>query len=329
MGLRIGVSFDGFAPLPEAVGVARQAVAAGATSLWMAEHLGYREAIVSCLAYALATERAQVVPTAVSPYVMHPVPTAMALATVAEAAPGRVSLAVGIGNPLFLEEAGVRADKPVRAVREFVEALRALWTGEPVHQNALLFRLAGARMAFRPPAPIPIYLAPMKPQMLRLAGRLAEGVSLSAGLSPGFVAHSLGLAAAGARESGRDPATLRRSGYIFFLASRDERRAVATVRQKLAFLFRNRFIDDNLAHSGLPIDQAAIIAAISRRDFEAATRLVPDEAAEAFAACGSPARCRDRIEAYLAAGLDEPVLVMLGEAEDRALGLELVRDLTR
>jgi alkanesulfonate monooxygenase SsuD/methylene tetrahydromethanopterin reductase-like flavin-dependent oxidoreductase (luciferase family) len=252
MAVEIGVSFDGFAPLPEAVGVARQAVAAGATSLWMAEHLGYREAIVSCLAYALATERAQVVPTAVSPYVMHPVPTAMALATIAEAAPGRVSLAVGIGNPLFLEEAGVRVDKPVRAVREFVEALRALWTGEPVHQDALLFRLAGARLAFRPPAPIPIYLAPMKPQMLRLAGRLAEGVSLSAGLSPGFVAHSLGLAAAGARESGRDPATLRRSGYVFFLASRDERRAVATVRQKLAFLFRNRFIDDNLAHSGLP-----------------------------------------------------------------------------
>jgi 5,10-methylenetetrahydromethanopterin reductase len=328
MAVEIGVSFDGFAPLPEAVDLARQAVAAGATSLWMAEHLGYREAIVSCLAYALATERAHVVPTAVSPYIMHPVPTAMALATLAEAAPGRVRLAVGIGNPLFLQEAGVAVATPVRVVREFVEALRALWSGEAVHQEARLFRLAGARMAFRPPAPIPIYLAPMKEQMLRLAGRLGDGVTLSAGLSPAFVAHSLGLAAAGARDAGRDPAALRKSGYIFFLASTDARQAMETVRQKLAFLFRNRFLDENLAHSGIPIDQPAIIAAISRRDFEAAARLVPDEAVEAFAACGSLAHCRDRLEAYLAAGLDEAVLVMLGRPEDRTLGLRLVRELT-
>jgi 5,10-methylenetetrahydromethanopterin reductase len=327
MAVRIGVSFDGFAPLGEAVEIARSAVAAGAASLWMAEHLGYREAILSCLAFALATERATVVPTAVSPYIMHPTPTAMALATMAEAAPGRVALAVGIGNPLFLQESGVAVEKPVRAVRDFVEALRALWSGEPVHQPAMLFRLAGARLAFRPPAAIPIYLAPMKEQMLRLAGRIGDGVVLSAGLSPGFVAHSLARAAAGAREAGRDPGALRRAGYLFFLVSRDERQAVETVRQRLAFVFRNRYLDESLAHSGIPIDQPAIIAAVSRRDLDAAARLVPDEAVEAFAVCGSPARCRDRLAAFVAAGLDEPVLVMLGRAEDRARGLQLVREL--
>jgi 5,10-methylenetetrahydromethanopterin reductase len=326
MAIRIGVSFDGFAPLGEAVEIARSAVAAGAASLWMAEHLGYREAIVSCLAFALATERATVVPTAVSPYMVHPTPTAMALATMAEAAPGRVALAVGIGNPLFLQESGVVVEKPVRAVRELVEALRALWSGEPVHQSAMLFRLAGARLAFRPPAPIPIYLAPMKEQMLRLSGRIGDGVVLSAGLSPGFVAHSLALAAAGAREAGRPPDALRKAGYLFFLVSHDERQAVETVRQRLAFVFRNRYLDENLAHSGIPIDQPAIIAAISRRDLDAAARLVPDEAVETFAVCGSPARCRARLEAFVAAGLDEPVLVMAGRPEDRALGLQLIRE---
>jgi 5,10-methylenetetrahydromethanopterin reductase len=327
MAVQVGIAFDGFAPFPEAVETARQAVAAGAASLWMAEHLGYREAIVSSLAFALATERVVVVPTAVSPYIMHPTPTAMALATLAEAAPGRVALAVGIGNPLFLQESGVAVEKPVRAVREFVEALQALWSGEPVHRDAMLFRLAGARLAFRPPAPIPIYLAPIKAQMLRLAGRIADGVVLSAGLSPGFVAHSLALAQAGAREAGRDPKALRRAGYLFFMASRDERRAIETARQKLAFLFRNRFLDENLAHSGIPIDQPAIIAAVSRRDLEAAARLVPDEAVETFAVCGSPARCRRQLDAFVAAGLDEPVLTLLGGPEDRALGLELFREL--
>lgn len=327
MAVEIGVSFDGFAPLGEAVEVARTAVAAGASSLWMAEHLGYREAIVSCLAYALATEHAAVVPTALSPYVTHPTPTAMALATLAEAAPGRVRVAIGIGNPLFLQESGIAVEKPVRAVREYVEALRALWSGEPVHAEGLRFRLAGARLAFRPPAPIPIYLAPMKEQMLRLAGRIADGVVLSAGLSPGFVAHSLALCAAGAREAGRDPAPLRRAGYLYFAVSQDERRAVETVRGKLAFLLRNRYLDENIAHSGIPIDQVAIIAAVGRRDLEAAARLVPDEAVEAFAVCGTPARCREQLEAYLRAGLEEPVLLLVGDPEERALGFQLVREL--
>src|SRR5947209_3885503 len=102
----IGISFDGFAPFHEALEFAKQAATAGAESLWMADHLGYRESILSCLAFAMATEKVRVVPTAVSPYLRHPTPTAMQMATLAEAAPGRAALAVGAGNPLFLAESG-------------------------------------------------------------------------------------------------------------------------------------------------------------------------------------------------------------------------------
>jgi 5,10-methylenetetrahydromethanopterin reductase len=40
--VRIGVSFDGFVTTGEALSLAQSAVAAGAKSLWVAEHLGYR-----------------------------------------------------------------------------------------------------------------------------------------------------------------------------------------------------------------------------------------------------------------------------------------------
>ena len=188
--LRIGVSFDGFAPYHEAITFAREAVEAGASSLWMADHLGYRESIISSLGLAMSTD-VMVVPTAVSPYLRHPMPTAMQMATLAEAAPGRAALAIGIGNPLFLGEAGESPDRPVRVIREFVEALRDLWSGEAVHYEALRFRLNGARMMFTPPKPIPIYLAPMKEQMLQLAGKIGDGVVLSAGLSVESVRRSL------------------------------------------------------------------------------------------------------------------------------------------
>ena len=48
MPVRMGVAFDGFVTTGEAIALAQRAVAAGAQSLWVAEHLGYREAITTC-----------------------------------------------------------------------------------------------------------------------------------------------------------------------------------------------------------------------------------------------------------------------------------------
>ncbi len=325
--VKIGVSFDGFSPFDDAIAVAKASVQAGATGLWMADHLGYREAILSCLGLALAAPQARVVPTALSPYLRHPMPTAMQLATLAEAAPGRVAVAIGVGNPLFLGESGETIDKPVRVVREFVEALRALWSGDPVTVEAQRFCLRGARMMFRPSLPIPIYLAPIREQMLRLAGRLADGVVLSAGISAGYARHSLGFVAKGAQAAGRDRGSLHNAAYIFVMASNDERRAVETIRQKLAFVLRNRFLDENVAFTGISIDQDAIIDAIGRRDLEGAARLVSDDAVEAFAVAGDVQKCCDKLKSFIDAGVQELVLLLSGDASDRPKNLEVVRQM--
>jgi 5,10-methylenetetrahydromethanopterin reductase len=321
----IGVSFDGFQSLRESLAVAREAVAAGARSLWMAEHLGYREPMTSCMAFALSFPGIKVVPTAISPFLRHPMPTAMAMATLAEANDGHAAIAIGVGNPMFLGESGLSIEKPVRALRESAETLRALWTGEAVEREDMLHRLKGARLAFKPP-PIPIYLAPMKEQMLRLAGRIADGVVLSAGLSAGFVTRSLGFVEEERAKAGRAAEPFVKAGYVYLLASRSPKGGVETLRMKLAFLMRNRYIDDNLAFSGIPIDQQAIMDAISRRGLAEAARLVPEEAVHAFTITGSAEQCREGIERFLKAGLSEIVLILTGEPEDFDLAYSVIRE---
>ena len=326
MPVRIGVSFDGFVPTGEAIALAQRAVEAGATSLWVAEHLGYREAIATCMAFALKTPGAMLVPTAVSPYLWHPTPTAMAMATLDEVAPGRAAIAIGTGNPLFLQESGRAVEKPVRAMREFADALRRLWTGESVHADGEFVKLAGARLAFTPSAAIPIYIAAIGPDMLRLAGRIGDGVALSAGLSTELVRQSIALCAEGAAKAGRDPAAIRRAGYVFFGASPDAKEAMDAVRQKLAFVMRNKFLGANIKASGIPVDQEAVIAAIARRDIAGAAALVPDEAVEAFGIAGTPQHCTKRLRDFIDAGLDEPVLGLLGTPKNCLLALDVMRE---
>jgi 5,10-methylenetetrahydromethanopterin reductase len=327
--LLIGIAFDGFITTGEAIALAQRAVAAGAGSLWVAEHLGYREAIATCVAFAMKTPGPLLVPTAVSPYLWHPTPTAMAMATLDEVAPGCAAIAVGAGNPLFLQESGRAVEKPVRAMREFTEALRKLWTGEAVHVDGDFVKLNGARLAFKPSAAIPIYIAAIGPDMLRLAGRIGDGVVLSAGLSTDSVRQSIALCVQGAAKDGRDLSEFRRAGYLFFGVSHNAREAVDAVRQKLAFVMRNKFLGANIKASGIPIDQEAVIAAIARRDIAQAASLVPDDAVEAFGIAGTPQHCVKRLRDFIDAGLNEPVLGLLGSNDNCLLALDVMREFAR
>ena len=126
------------------------------------------------------------------------------------------------------------------------------------------------------------------------------------GFPTDYVAKSLALAGEGAEAAGRGPGDVRRAAYLYFAVSEDGISAITALREKLAFLMRNRFIQENVAESGLPIDLDAVREAASRRDTVEMRRLVPEEAVDAFAVGGDTDTCRRRLEAYIAAGVDEP-----------------------
>mgnify|MGYP001156703993 FL=1 len=329
MSVRLGMRFDGFDPVGETIAVSAQAEEAGADTIWMAEHLGYREAAVSCMAFALSTHRAMVIPTAVMPYIWHPVPTAMQFATMAEAAPGRVGICVSVGNLLNLRESGVpHPEKPVRVIREYVEALRALWNGETVDQEGLIWQLRGARLAFKPPKTIPIFVASTGPQVLGLAGRIADGVLYSGGLSLASIKKCADFADIGIAKAGRHPSEVRKAGFVYFACSKNGSDAVEANRRKIAFLFRNSAQADNIASVGIPIDHEAIIELVKDRKLEDAAKLIPPEAVTQFTVAGTPDQCREQLQAYIDAGVEEPVIEVSGTEEEKALALEVIQEFT-
>ena len=328
MTTRLGIRFDGFDTVGETIEVCRQAEAVGVSAFWMTEHIGYREALVSCMAFAMETERAMVIPSTVTPYLFHPTPTAMSLATIAELCPGRVGISVGVGNTLDLKESGKEPKDAVMAVENYIADLCALWSTKPVERETEPYRLTGARMAFSPPEPIPVFAIALGSDVATAAGKSADGILMSAGFSVPFVSHCLKLFEEGARSAGRNPAALRSAGNIHFAVSADGKAARENVRRKLAFLFRNRLMAENIASSGIPIDQDAIVEAVAARDLDKAATFVPDEAVEAFGVAGTPPECAKTLDAYIAAGLQEPVIQVSGSEEEKALALRVIREFT-
>jgi 5,10-methylenetetrahydromethanopterin reductase len=322
--MRIGVFFDGFSSTAEMLDTARRAEEAGAGSLWFAQHMGYRDALIWAGAAAAATRTIALAPTAITPYLWPPLPVAMTMATLNEIAPGRVRLAVSVGNLLNLGESGHEAIAPIRVMREYVEALRALHDGKAVENEGRVHHLRGARMVFDAGPRYPLYLASTGPQMLRLAGEIGDGVLLSAGLTLASCRDCLAHTEAGL--AGRDAKNFARAAFINFRAAADGAAAKAAVLRKLAFLFRNSGHAANIASSGLAIDHAAIIACMRNKDLDGATRLLPIEAANVFAVAGTPDECAKRLADYLASGIDEPIIEVSGTPEERTLALAVVRE---
>lgn len=321
--MQAGIALDGMIPIGEMLDLARRAEARGVPELWMAEHMGHRDGLSSTMAFLAATRRIVVAPTAISVYSRHPMITAMTAATLEELAPGRTMLALASGNPRALGEMGLAVEQPITTTREYTAILRRLWAGEPVTFEGERFRLKEARLHIRLPGPIPVYVAAMGPRMLRVAGEIGDGVLLSAGLSAAYIRQSLDLVAAGAREAGRDPGSVAAAGFVLAAVADDGTAARREAKKMLAYLFRNRFIAENLAITGVNADRQAAADAAARGDWETAIALVPDEAVRQCAIAGTLAECRSQVAAFRAAGLARPILLAVGDARARELAIEL------
>lgn len=324
---RLGIRFEGFEGLAEARAIASEAEGAGASSIWMTQHLGGRDAVTLATIIAAGTSEIRVVPSNLSPFIAHPTTTAMMLATLAEFAPGRVAASIGIGNQLDLGQSGVAPEAPEDAVCDFLAALDRLFERQPVRLAGRTFRLDGARLTIAPATPVPLYVTVLSPSMARRAATTSAGVQLSAGFSPEFAASCIEAFDAGAAKTGAGVAGRPRAGFAYF--GTGERASIEAVRRKLAYLFRNRLMAENIRMSGLAIDQAAIIDCVARHDLDAATRLVPDAAVEAFAVTGEQDRCIATVRRFFDAGVDELLINVGASAAERRAAFDLIAAVNR
>src|SRR3954470_22351787 len=111
-------------------------------------------------------------------YRYRPTEIAQAFATLGVLYPGRVFLGVGSGEALNELPAGNGwggyRERAAR-MREAVQLIQRLWTGEWVDHQGEYYTFSAARIYALPPQPVPIYIAASGPRSARLAGELADG----------------------------------------------------------------------------------------------------------------------------------------------------------
>lgn len=136
----------------------------------------------------------------------HPVLVARQLASIAELAPGRLTLGVGIGGEdrHELEICGVNPRTVGRRMDESLRVLRALLDGKPVTVDGEFFALDDALITPAPSPPIPLIVGGRSDAAVRRAGRYGDGW-LGIWVSPRRYGAVVEQVAEHAGRAGRDP----------------------------------------------------------------------------------------------------------------------------
>jgi 5,10-methylenetetrahydromethanopterin reductase len=117
--------------------------------------------------------------TAVVPtYPRHPAVLAQQALTVSTAVSGRLTLGIGLSHKIVIEDMyGYSFDRPARHMREYLSVLLPLLDGQHAAVEGETLRAAIGLSTPRP-GRVPVLLAALAPQMLRLAGQRTDGTVL-------------------------------------------------------------------------------------------------------------------------------------------------------
>ena len=163
---------------------------------------------------AQATKTITIGPLLTNPITRHPSVTASSIATVAELAPNRTILGLGVGDTA-VRLAGLKPAR-VKELEQSVHIIKSLLAGKEVEVGAV----RPAKLPF--PQNVPVWLAAGGPKTLEMAGSCADGVFIRVGTDIKNIKNSVNRIKEGAIKSGLDPSTIKLGAIFHTVFCEDE-----------------------------------------------------------------------------------------------------------
>jgi len=265
------------------------------------------------LTLAAAWEPTLKLGVAITPaYTRGPALLAQSVAALADAAPGQFAFGLGASSEVIVAKwNGLAFEQQYQRIRDTVRFLKAAFTGEKVTERYDTFEVNGFRLARIPEQLPPVYLAALRPGMLHLAGREADGVILN-WLSATDVAQSVAEMRGAAGGEPREVVA-----RIFVIPTEDANLARTVGRRMItAYLNVTAYAEFHRWLGRGPALQP-MWDAWAAGDRKAALAAIPDEVVDDLVVHGSLAQCRAHVRRYLDNGITVPALAVV------PLGIEL------
>ena len=295
-----------------------QAEKGGFEAVWVPEG-GGRDSLTSLATIAMMTEKVKLGTGILPIFARTPTNTAMGAAGMAAVSDGRFMLGLGVGHaPTVESRDGIPFKQPMTRMRETILIVKALLAGEKVNFTGKQFKLTGASMgASTPKSKVPIYIAALGPQMLELAGELADGVLMN-WTAVDYLGEAIRHIKRGTEKAGRDLSEIDIAGYVRVAVGDDVSTSRDSLRYQVARYASNPFYRNFFAETGFDEEMSDAAAALADGNLDKAADSITVEMQDQVAVVGTAEECRAALEKRRAAGLQLPVIAPFAVGDNMA-----------
>lgn len=316
---RVALYLQDAHPLSDAIKYVQYAESRGFDAVWQAESRLVRDAIVPMAAFAATTNRIKIGSGVINNWTRNAAVIAATFLTLDDLAPDRIICGVGAWWDPLASKVGIDRRKPLLAMREVVQTVRALLARERVTFHGEFVRLDDVELDVvhgrKEPRDVPIYIGATGPKMMALTGEIADGVVLNYLVSPQYNEGAIAQLEIGAKKAGRSIDEVDRPQLVVCSVDRDRSKALDASRKLVTqYLGQQPHI---MKASGVKQELLDEIAQVltwpaTEEQIEEAMRLVPDDVVQMITASGTPEECKAKVREYIDAGATCPILYPLG-----------------
>lgn len=292
-----------------------------------AEELGYgyvttgettgRNVVPVLSAIARETDEIGITNDVFSPYSRSPALLGQTAVTMQEISDGRFRIRLGASSPAITERwHGMDFDRPLRRVREAIEILRQVQSGERLDYDGEIFSPDGLQLTCSPPeTPVPVDVAALGPKSTEMAGRFADGWVPQL-LPINGLEERMDDLRRGAELGDRDPSDIRVAHTLRVCALEDGEKAREYARRQVTFMIAvyGPYYRQAIADAGWSDLTEEVRSRWHDGDRDGATEAVTDELLDDLVAAGTPEEAREQVERFASVdGVDSIQVSFFGE----------------
>jgi len=235
----------------------------------------------------------------------------MSAATLDEASGGRFRLGLGTSGARVIEDFhGIAYDKPLTRLKETIQIVRSLLSGEAVEFSGECFELRRFKLGFKPlRANIPVYVAALAPKSLNQVGQIADGW-LPTHWPCERLSEGIAEIRAGAESEGRDASRIEIAPFVNLIVSDDLAKARDAARLPLAYYIGGMgdYYHAALSRLGFGTEADRVRELWQSGHPREAIRAVTDEMVNGIAIRGPLETCRERLDETVNSGATLPLI---------------------
>lgn len=299
--MRLGFSLGSLLSVEEIFDCAKVLSKYSADSIWIPETWGMDCCSILSHVSNIA-KKPNLGSSIINIYSRSPTLVAMSSATLDTISGGRFTLGLGTSSKAIVEDwHGLEFSSPLERMREYVEIIRLVMSGQKVTYDGKFFNLKNFNLLIKPRRTrIPIYLAAINQKMVELTWEIADGVIFYLRPLP-----ELKSTIAKMQSKKKIDVTCQ----LITCISMDSQKAINRAKQTIAFYVSvGKIYREFLASNGFEKETTTIFEEYKKNGLKNNHEFVTDEMVHSLSVCGTPEDVRKKIPQFIEAGIDLPIL---------------------